>query len=83
MLRRSLSSSVHNFKHLHKYRLANQSQILYGASMDRENESSFVATGSNDQDGHHAHPICGKTPSKFFFSETSGPISMKLGMYYR
>ena len=27
-----------------------------------------------------AMPIYGKNPSKFFFSGTTGPISMKLGM---
>ena len=27
-----------------------------------------------------AMPIYGKNPSKFFFSETTGPISTKLGM---
>ena len=35
--------------------LANQSQILCGASLDREKESLFAASGSHDQDGHHAH----------------------------
>ena len=29
-----------------------------------------------------AMPIYGKTSSKIFFSGTSGPISMKLGMKY-
>ena len=28
-------------------------------------------------------PIYGKNPSKFFFSGTTGPISMKLGMKHR
>ena len=36
-------------------RLANQSQILCGASLCRRNESLFSASGSHDQDGHHAH----------------------------
>ena len=36
-------------------RLANQSQILCGASLGRGNESLFVASGSHDQDGRHAH----------------------------
>ena len=36
-------------------RLANQSQILCGASMGRGNESLFAASGSHDQDGRHAH----------------------------
>ena len=35
--------------------LANQSQILCGASLDRGNESLFAASGSHDQDGRHAH----------------------------
>ena len=28
-------------------------------------------------------PIYGKNPSKYFFSGTTGPISMKLGMKHR
>ena len=36
-------------------RLANQSQILFGASLGRGNESLFAAYGSHDQDGRHAH----------------------------
>ena len=35
--------------------LANQSQILCGASLGRGNESLFVASGAYDQDGRHAH----------------------------
>ena len=35
--------------------LANQSQILYAASLGRGNESLFAASGSHDQDGRHAH----------------------------
>ena len=42
-------------KHLLRNRLANQSQILCGASLDRGNESLFAASGSHDQDGRHAH----------------------------
>ena len=30
-----------------------------------------------------ATPIHGNNPSKIFFSGTGGPISTKLGMYYR
>ena len=30
-----------------------------------------------------AMPIYGKNPSKVFFSETTGPISTKLGMKHR
>ena len=36
-------------------RLADQSQILYGASLGRGNESFFAASGSHDQDGRHAY----------------------------
>ena len=36
-------------------RLANQSQILCGASLCRGNESLFAASWSHDQDGRHAH----------------------------
>ena len=35
--------------------LADQSQILCGASLGRGNEILFAASGSHDQDGHHAH----------------------------
>ena len=44
------------FKHLlHWNRLANQSQILCGASLGRGNESLYKWSRSHDQDGHHAH----------------------------
>ena len=36
-------------------RLANQSQILCGASLGRGNDILFTASGSHDQDGCHAH----------------------------
>ena len=36
-------------------RLANQSQILCGASLGRGNDILFPASGSHDQDGRHAH----------------------------
>ena len=36
-------------------RLADQSQILCGASLARGNEILFAASGSHDQDGRHAH----------------------------
>ena len=36
-------------------RFANQSQILCGASLGRGNDILFMASGSHDQDGHHAH----------------------------
>ena len=35
--------------------LADQSQILCGASLGRGNEILFAASGSHDQDGRHAH----------------------------
>ena len=69
---------VYNFKHLLlRNRMANQSQILCGASMGKGNESLFAASGSHDQDGCNAH--IHKNPSKIF-SRTGGPISTKLGM---
>ena len=36
-------------------RLADQSQILCGASLGRGNDILFAASGSRDQDGRHAH----------------------------
>ena len=36
-------------------RWADQSQILCGASLGRENDILFAASGSHDQDGRHAH----------------------------
>ena len=57
--RRRTSSSyvvVHNFKHLLlRNRWADQSQILFGASLGRGNDILFTASGSHDQDGRHAH----------------------------
>ena len=38
---------------------------LCRASIDRGNESLLAASGSLDQDGHHAQ-LCGKNPSKIF-----------------
>ena len=35
--------------------LADQSQILCGASLGRGNDILFAASGSHDQDGRHAH----------------------------
>ena len=35
--------------------LADQSQILCGASLGRGNEILFAASGTHDQDGRHAH----------------------------
>ena len=55
MVRRS-SVVVNNFKHLLlQNRSPDQSQFLCGASLGRGNESLFVASGSHDQDGRHAH----------------------------
>ena len=36
-------------------RFANQSQILFGASLGRGNDILFAPSGSHDQDGRHAH----------------------------
>ena len=48
-----------NFKHLlFSNRLANQSQILCGASLGRGKESSYTWSRSHDQDGNQ--PIYGK-----------------------
>ena len=50
------SSVANNFKRLLlRNRWADQSQILCGASLGRENEILFAASGSHDQDGRHAH----------------------------
>ena len=52
----SSSSVVNNFKRLLlQNRLADQSQILCGASLGRGNDILFAASGSHDQDGRHAH----------------------------
>ena len=51
--RRRPSSTM--LKHLLTNRLADQSQILCGASLGRGNEILFAASGSHDQDGRHAH----------------------------
>ena len=52
--RRRPSSTM--LKHLLlRNRLADQSQILCGASLGRGNEILFAASGSHDQDGRHAH----------------------------
>ena len=54
--RRPSSVVINNFKPLLlQNRLQDQSQILCGASFSRWNESLFVAVGSHDQDGRHAH----------------------------
>ena len=52
----SVRPSVHIFKHLLlRNRLANQSQILCGASLESGNESLYKWSRSHDQDGRHAH----------------------------
>ena len=43
------------FSNIFWNRLANQSQILCGASLGRGNESLYKWTRSHDQDGRHAH----------------------------
>ena len=53
---RPLSASSTMLKHLLlRNRLADQSQILCGASLGRGNNILFAASGSHDQDGRHAH----------------------------
>ena len=50
------SSSSTMLKHLLlRNHSPNQSQILYGDSLGRGNESLFAASGSHDQDGRHDH----------------------------
>ena len=39
----------------HLCRLADQSQVLCGASLGRGNEMLLAASGSHDQDGRHVH----------------------------
>ena len=67
------------FKHLLLgNRLADQSQILCGASLGRGKESLYKWSRSHDQDGHFAHIRV--KPLKIIYSGTGGPISTKLGM---
>ena len=52
----SVRPSVHNFKHLLLWNhWANQTQISYGDSLGRGNESLFKWSWSHDQDGRHDH----------------------------
>ena len=51
--RRPSSTMLKHF--LLRNRLADQSQILCGASLGRGNDILFAASGSHDQDGRHAH----------------------------
>ena len=66
MVRRPSSWPVHRrlstmLKHLLlQYCLADQSKVLWGASLARGYEILFAACGSHDQDGCHAH-ICLKS----------------------
>ena len=57
-------------------RLADQSQILCGASLGRGNEILFAASGSCDQDGRHAHMI--KTLQKSSSPEPADRFSQNL-----
>ena len=49
----SVRPSSTMLKHLLRNRLADQNQILCGASLGRGNEILFGASGSHDQDGRH------------------------------
>ena len=69
---------VHNFKHLLRNRLPDQSQILCGSSFGRG--TKFCSRHLGHMTKMVATPIYGKTPSKIFFSVTGRPISTKLGM---
>ena len=54
--RRRPSYVVHNAQtSSSQNRLADQSQILCGASLGRGNDILLAASGSHDQDGRHAH----------------------------
>ena len=59
-------------------RLADQSQILCGASLGRG--TKFCSRHVGHMTKMAPMPIYGKNPSKIFFSGTGGPISTKLGM---
>ena len=54
-------------------------QILYVSFQVQGNENLLIQCWSHDQDGRHAY-IYGKNPSKIFFSGSSWPISLLLGM---
>ena len=69
--------SVHIFKRLLLNRLANQSQILCGASLGRGNESLYKWSRSYDQDGRHAH-IYGKNLQKSSSPELAGRFPRNL-----
>ena len=57
---------------------ASRSQILYVSFQVQGNEFFWHDAGHMTKMA--AMPIYGKNLSKIFFSETGGPISMKLGM---
>ena len=84
MVRRPSSSSVRPsstmLRHLLRHRLADQSQILCGASLGRGNEICPRHVGHMTKMA--ATPIYGKNPSNIF-SGTGGPIFTKLGMEHR
>ena len=68
-------------RHLLRNRLADQSQILGGASLGRGNEICSRHLGHMTK--MTAMPIYGKNPSKIIYSGTGRPISTKLGMRHR
>ena len=75
-VRRRPSSTM--LKHLLlRNRLADQSQILCGASLARGNEILFAASGSHDQDGRQA-PYMVKTLQKSSSPEPAGRFSRNL-----
>ena len=79
VVRPSVRRPLTMLKHLLlRNRLADQSQILCGASLGRGNDILFAASGHMTKMA--ATPIYGKNPSKIFFSRTGGPIFSKLGM---
>ena len=77
MVRRPSSASVHIFKHLLQNHLADQSQILCGASLGRG--TIFCSRHLGHMTKMAATPIYGKNPSKIF-SRTGGSIFTRLGM---
>ena len=80
VVRRPSSSTM--LKHLLlRNRLADQRQILCGASLGRG--TIFCSRHLGHMTKMAATPIYGKNPSKIFFSGTSGPIFTKLGMKHQ
>ena len=71
--------SIHTFQRSSPLnRLADESQILCGASLGRGTKVCSRDLGHMTKMA--AMPIYGKNHSKIFFSRTGGPISMKLGL---